>query len=207
MKKHVPETDVEFAGGFQNINPYNHLKVDYISNVNSNSSITAQYKAMIQLNGPYDLFMTLTFGASLGYLKRCQFTNRLLHLFNQMLFARDYTKKGIHLRGFAFFEDHMSSALEGPHVHMLLKVDRTKRRTFIEYEDIFRKAASKVRNGEKAVFNNKCIDIQEAGDDGRIGYCTKHIWDRNVKRIKIVGENGISDNLWHVDENFGRFGR
>lgn len=193
---------VQHLVGFQRLNPI----IEESSNTFDPDSIetnhylkkTHQYKVMVYRNKPYYLFMTLTFKDNVSLQGRYKYANDFIKHHNKKAIARKYHEGGVFMEGFAFFEKHPSRAFEDVyHVHMLVKGNhRYAERGFESHEEIFHKAAGKVLDNKgKAVFNDDCIDIQEAGDDGRIEYCFKHIWDGNLDNFKIIGRDGLSDCL------------
>jgi hypothetical protein len=161
----------------------------------SNMILTHQYKVMVYRHRPYYLFMTLTFRDTVSFQLRIEYINKFIKYHNKLVIARRCYED--FMEGFAFFERHPSRNFdEKYHVHMLVKSNhRYAGKGFNTHEEKFRKAAGKVLNKSKAVFSDDCIDIQEAGDDGRIEYCFKHIWDGNLDNIKIIGKDGLSDCL------------
>ena len=195
MKKHDENCS---ESGFQKLNPFKNYSGDYADMILGNKSIKKEYKSLIRESRPYCFFITLTFGRNVSSYKKCQFTDVLLHRYNQKLFSRNYKEKEIYLEGFAIFESHASSKLaDRYHVHMLIRYnERYDKYDLNSHRDIFNNAAAKVLDGQnRRVFNDKCIDIREAGDDGRIDYCTKQISDLNVSQIKPIGKDGLSDYI------------
>lgn len=187
--------------GFQRLKPIvedsNAFDPDSIE-TRPNMILTHQYKVMVYRHKPYYLFMTLTFTDNVSLQGRYKYTSEFIKHHNKMVFGRKYYERNDHMEGFAFFEKHPSRAFEDYfHVHFLAKGNhRYAKWGFESHKDIFQKAAGKVLNNKgKAVFKCTCIDIQEAGDDGAINYCCKHIWDGNLNNIKIIGRDGLSDCL------------
>lgn len=184
--------------GFQRLKPIEIRRRCNVKPDKPYNKLTEHFRELVYKNKPYLYFITLTFGRNTSFNKRCQFTNYYLHIHNQMIFGRGYKNNDTFIRGFAFIEDHKSLKLEDRiHIHMLFKGDKQfVRKDFETNEGIFRKAAKKVRDGKnRQVFSDECINIKLVEDDGAIDYCFKEIWDNNICRVKILGKDGLSDNL------------
>lgn len=184
--------------GFQRIRPDKHDYGESIAQQVSAMSLTQAIQDSIQAKGPYHLFITLTFGRNTTYNKRCQFLNYFLHVYNQVIFTRDYRARDEFHQGYAIFEKHRSEALEDkPHVHMLLRPqERYFKHDFNWHHERFHAAARKVQDGQgRRVFHANCIDIQEVKDNGVIGYCFKNVRDNRIDHVKSIGKDGISDNI------------
>ncbi|MBT0664522.1 hypothetical protein KI809_09440 [Geobacter pelophilus] len=162
-----------------------------------NTLVDEYLKFIIDL-GPYYFFITLTFRPHVAFEERCQFTNKLLHYYNQKLFRRNYLKTQKSVTGFAFFEQGRNIEKDGKyHIHMLFKSDeRYYRKSITDHQGILMDSASKVLNSKnKRVFNSKYIDLRAVANDGAIGYSLKSIREKNITNIKPIGLNGLSDNL------------
>lgn len=161
---------------------------------------TDHYHQFIADKGPFDFFITVTFGKSMSVARLCRHLNKLLDRYNQVLYTRKYKKRNKNVEGFAFLEKHLSSVARNEyHFHLLIKCPgRYEKHTLSQHEDIFRKAASRVtdeRDKSKRVFNQKCIDITPYRDEGAIRYCMEQIRDYRLERIKFIGKDGLSDNM------------
>jgi len=102
------------------------------------------------------------------------------------------------MEGYAAVENHRSIKLEDrQHVHLLIRPDRKYLDyTLNQHIDIFEKAACEVKdNWKMPVFKPQHINLQCARDEGCAGYIFKDIVDRKLDRIKIIGVDGLSDNL------------
>jgi hypothetical protein len=193
---------VEVSGGFQRIKPDKGSYRDDVApppkKVGPKQKITQSVKEWVYSDKPYYLFMTLTFRLSENFLDRCKYIDDFIKYHNKMAIGREYYKGDTFMTGFAFFEEHPSREFEEVyHVHMLAKPNhRYAKWGFTAHEDIFRKAAAKVYDAKGgSVFNNKCIHIREAGDDGTIDYCFVQMWDGNIDNVKRIGKDGLSDHL------------
>ena len=115
---------------------------------------------------------------------------------NKMIFQRGFYNKSDFIDGFAFIEDHKYRAEK--HVHLLIKSNRRYEKfTLAQHQDIFVKAALKVRkpNG-KRVFKKECIDLRAYEDEGAVGYSTKQIWSpKDLSRMKTLDKSGLTDDL------------
>lgn len=164
--------------------------------------MTALYKKMVHDNGPYFLFITLTFGKHDRYNMKCKATDDLIHYMNKKIYCHNYRERErtLSMNGFAFFENHITRSTDDPvHVHMLIKHDwKICGYTLIQLADIFYYAAGKVTYGadRQEVFSNKHLDISDAGDTRlRTDYCIKQIWDKNIDCVKPIDIGGLSDWL------------
>jgi|GEM_PF-3360866 len=199
--------------GFQRLNP---TRLNPISNSNnrSNSSLssrvdpasdnpykvkTEQFKEFIRNTGPYRFFITLTFNKKTYFLQKCEYVNRFIRYYNQIIFCHDYERKDRFMSGFAFFEHHASlEMVDSLHVHILIRThQRFSKFDEVAHQGIFKKAALKVQNHKhQNVFSSRCIDLQMVWDElGAIEYDTKNIWDGNLDLIKIIGKEGLSDKI------------
>lgn len=171
----------------------------------SKNILTERYKEWVYREGRYYLFMTLTFGLNVSMQGRIGYINDFIKYHNKMCCSREYYKGDAFMEGFAFFEEHPSRVFEGLfHVHILVKSNyKYSVKGFAAHKDIFRKAAAKVLNTkDKKVFYNSCINIQEAGDEGRIVYCFDQMNDGNLDNIKTIGRDGLSDVLGLVGRSY-----
>jgi len=176
------------------------FKRDWIADIKDShyNKLTKEYMSLVDKNGPYFYFATLTFMSNIGPTNRYQYTNNLLHFINQRVFTRKYKEKGEFMQGFAFCEDHLGKKLEGSiHIHLLIKGDRKYyKHDFLSYKGIFHNCARMVMNGyDIPVFTDSCVDIGDYFDDGAIQYCFKQINDGKILRVKPLGVEGLSDNL------------
>jgi hypothetical protein len=183
--------------GFSRLKPAISRSTSVVTQLLGNKSIPSIYKDYIRSRGPYEFFLTLTFGRYVNFNKRCQFTNFFLHVYNQEIFTRKYRERNHFHDGFAFFEEHKSEELKDkPHIHFLLAYHpRYDEHDIWWHEERFFKAASKVKDGKgRQVFNPYAIDLRYFGDNRRVGYCTKEIWDKNISNVKLLCLDGLSDN-------------
>lgn len=161
-------------------------------------SITEAYYQFICDNGPYDFFVTLTFGKKIGVPTLCQYVKIFLDRYNQILFNKKYKKHNKFVEGFAFLEKHQSEVARNEyHFHLLLTCkEKFEKHALHEHEDIFQKAAYRVKDEKgRRVFNSNCIKMVPVRDEGATGYCLKHIYDKTLHRIKVIGMSGLPDNL------------
>lgn len=183
--------------GFQRTKPDCRVNgVTVVIRPDSKNIMTEHHKEWVYREGPYYLFMTLTFGLNVSMNGRIRYINDFIKYHNKMCCSREYYEGDAFMEGFAFFEEHPSRVFEGCfHVHILAKSNyRYAEKGFVAHKDIFRKAAAKVLNTKgKRIFYNNCIDIQESGDEGRIVYCFDQMNDGNLDNIKTIGRDGISD--------------
>jgi hypothetical protein len=160
--------------------------------------LTDNFHQFLIDSGPFDFFITVTFGKNMGVAKLCRHLNLLLDRYNQILYSRKYKKREKNVEGFAFLEKHLSSIARNEyHFHLLIKCSgKYDKHTLSEHKDIFSKAASRVTDERnKRVFNQKCIDITPYRDEGAIRYCMEQIRDYRLERIKLIGKGGLSDNM------------
>lgn len=81
------------------------------------------------------------------------------------------------------------------HFHMLIQHnDKYSNFSLPQIKAILINATHRV-NGIDRVFNDKCIDVEKVWDDGVIEYCFKQIWNKTLNCIKLIGKDGLSDNL------------
>ena len=161
---------------------------------------TEHFKEFIRNTGPYSFFITLTFNKKTTFERKCEYINTFIHYYNQIIFCHDYMdRKDRFMSGFAFFEHHASQEkVDSLHVHILI---RTHQRFLnfdkVAHQGIFKRAALKVQNQKGLnAFSSSCIDHQMVWDEhGAIEYDTKNIWDGNLDLIKIIGKEGLSDNI------------
>lgn len=183
--------------GFQKIKPDCRVNgVTVVIRPDSKNILTERYKEWVYREGPFYLFMTLTFGLNVSMQGRIGYINDFIKYHNKMCCSREYYEGDAFMEGFAFFEEHPSRVFEGLfHVHILAKSNyKYAVNGFAAHKDIFRKAAAKVLNTkDKKIFYNSCINIQEAGDEGRIVYCFDQMNDGNVDNIKTIARDGLSD--------------
>jgi hypothetical protein len=150
---------------------------------------------------PYSFFITLTLKRKQSLWQFYKHTTFLLHLINSKIFSREYKDKSKYISGFAFVEDHKNGSSNNDiHIHLLIEHNaRLDDFSFKEHKAIFHEAAGKVCDVKnRRVFSDKCINIQKAGDDGRISYCFKQLWDGNLDRLKTIGKDGLSDMLTDI---------
>ncbi|BEH09857.1 hypothetical protein GSUET_14690 [Geobacter sulfurreducens subsp. ethanolicus] len=183
--------------GFARIKPLKSEPKGFYNKKNSYDEMTRLFRQFIIDKGPYDFFITLTFGRRMRIAELCWYVNILVDRYNQILYTARYRRRKRNVKGFAFLEKHLSSIVRNEnHFHLLVKCEgKFEKYTLAEHEDIFRKAASRVKDEkDKPVFNDKCIDIRPARDEGAINYCFDQIYDKRLDRIKIIGAGGLSDN-------------
>jgi len=177
-------------------------KYEYYDRYRDKTKMTSLYKKLVYDNGPYFLFITLTFGKHDSVNMKYRATSDLIHHMNKMIYGRNYreSERGISMKGFAVFEDHKIRVTDDPlHVHLLIKYDwRLGKYGLGKLTDIFYKAADKVWYGpnRQEVFSKKDLDIRDAEDTyRRTDYCFKQIWDKNIDRVKPIDIGGLSDWL------------
>lgn len=183
----MTNSNVKPRVGFQKFNPFTLTK--------HRNKLIDHYRKFIEESGPYYFFITLTFKYKMPIAMMCKFVNYFLHVYNQKIFCWDYKDRNKFIGGFAFFEKHKSDKLRDRfHIHFLIKTHyKCHSKSLEEHLSKLQIAAHKVKNTKNnSVFMS--IDLQAAGDWGRILYCTKEIWDKNLTDIKILGKDGLSDN-------------
>uniref|UniRef100_C6E130 Uncharacterized protein n=1 Tax=Geobacter sp. (strain M21) TaxID=443144 RepID=C6E130_GEOSM len=181
--------------GFQRLNTFFNAYEESSSPITAYNIKTDEMKKFVCENGRYDFFITLTFAKGMRLSQCCIYTNTLIHRFNSKLFGRDYRNKCCHVDGFAFLERHKNEISKNEnHIHMLIKGN--PKLNLHQHRDIFYRAASNILDDrDDKVFNKKCIDLRHVGDGGRARYCFKNITDQNLDRVKMIGKDGLSDNL------------
>jgi len=165
---------------------------------NTYKGLTEAYYQFICDKGPYDFFITLTFGKKMGVPILNQHIKVLLDRYNQLLFTRAYKKHNKYVEGFAFLEKHQSEVARNEyHFHLLITCkEKFAQHSLHQHEDIFQKAAYRVKDEKgRRIFNGNCIKIVPVRDEGAIGYCLKQIYDNTLHRIKFIGMSGLPDNL------------
>lgn len=184
--------------GIGDLNPF-EIKHEIINVADKiNSTIDENYKEFVMSNKPYIYFITLTFALNTNIRQACKYMSTVIKWMNNKLFGRKYYDRDDFIEGFAFIEDHKSGiSINDIHAHILIKPSyRYNDFKFYQIEDMLRKTVAKVDNGAgKKVFNENCIDIQLVRDDGAIEYCFKQVWRNNTIRIKMIGKEGVSDDL------------
>lgn len=167
----------------------------------ANRKLTEQYRKFVNDSGPFYFFITLTFGVRTHFQHNCKFVNQFLDFYNRSLFKVDYYKRKDWLEGFAFFEKHpMERSINEEHVHILIKPN-ARFNDFLSISvnrEIFLKAALKVKDEGKQVFNWDHIDIQNAYVGYKQRYLFKRINDYSLFRFKTIGKGGLSDNEYAV---------
>lgn len=184
-------------GGFSRLKPF-PTSIPKKKHRRPSITLTDHFHQLLIDSGPFDFFITVTFGKSMSVAMLCRHLNKLLNRYNQVLYTRKYKKRGKNVEGFAFLEKHLSSIARNEyHFHLLINCPgKYDKHTLSEHEDIFRKAASRVTDErDKRVFNQKCIDITPYRDEGAIRYCMEQIHDYRLDRIKPIGKGGLSDNM------------
>lgn len=161
-----------------------------------NKRNTSAYKMFVKSNMPFAFFITVTFSMSMNTQQSCKYVSQILRACNKKYFPKKFLNN--YMDGFAFIENHtLGTSKNDIHIHLLIKHNaRYDKMNISQHEDIFREAATEiVDESNRRVFRNKCIDFQEGGDAGRVEYCFKSIWDRNLDRVKFIGKDGVSDSL------------
>jgi hypothetical protein len=184
-------------GGFSRLKPF-LTSVQKKKHSKPLKTLTDPFHQFILDKGPFDFFITVTFGKSMAVARLCRYLNKLLDRYNQILYTRKYKERNMYIEGFAFLEKHLSSVARNEyHFHLLIKCpEKYEKHTLSQHEDIFRKAASRVTDDrDRRVFNQKCIDITPYRDEGAIRYCMEQIHDFRLERIKFISKDGLSDNM------------
>lgn len=165
---------------------------------NSYDTIDEYYKYFVMSNRPYIYFITITFALKMNTQQSSKYVSTVIKWMNNKLFGRKYYERGDFIEGFAFVEKHINGmSINDIHFHMLIKPSyRYNDFKFYQIKDMLRQTVAKVDNGSgKKVFDENCIDIQIVWDDGAVEYCFKQIWRNNIIRIKMIGKEGLSDDL------------